>query len=1163
MLIAAAAISLVGCKEDIPESIAETSHKVKIVADREFTKTTYNIDEPTNAVIYSWSTGDEEIWTLSEETPSPAKFFVFENGEPATGICAYLDNDLMTIEADFAGEPVSGATYSGYFNSKVASEQLFYEDEDDGTLVYDQDSDVMVAAETTAAEDGTIQFCFKRLVSFAQLNLLNIEGEEVTEVKLISNNSNFAGDFNFEDQSFVNLEQGITITTESPIESDVTGSGATVVAVLLPTETQGFSITVATADATGAPHTYTKDITKTISFTRGNVKGLNINFEGCEVVSEPVYEKVTSELADWSGEYLLVYESSATAGLCWTGVDAGKCHADGTINDGVIEAKPDGAAILTIAPIDGGYSIQINGGKYIGKSVNSNGIDFSDEAQVNTIVYGDNSVVVKGAGGCTLRYNKTAGDSNERFRYYKSGQEPVQLYKYTGASKQNQTLSFPQESYEVILGETFTAPTVTGAQTTVTYSSSDDEVATVDATSGAVQILSAGEVTITATACSDDTYHEGSASYTISIIDPDDVLTTVDAIYEASEEAGNYMVTFDDWVVSGVKGDNVYVTDGTKGFIIFKSGHGFMAGDILSGTVNSCALTRYNGAAEFTNISSSSVGLTVTKGGSVIPATISISELSGVNTGAVITFDDLTYNGTVFTDGTNDIKPYNTFITLPSLKSGAHYNVTGVYIQYGTTKEIAPRTAEDISEIAATQYDVIIASGILNGSVSANPTKAAAGVEVTLTATPATGYGLDAWIVKDAGNNAITVTNNKFTMPASNVTVSATFKDVSSESGTVVFDFSSTDALAKLGITAPNASAGTTLESCSVSPITISNTENGSTNTRVWNSNGSYDLRVYSGAKLTFNSTSNVITKIQFEGSTAFGEVSDGVWTGSSSTVILNGTGTSKITKITVTYGNPPVPSYLNASADKTNVSAAGETVTITVDTNVEGWTVASDNAAFTVGAKSGNTVPVTVSENTSTTDGRTANITVSATGVDAVVINLTQAKKTAPSTLTAGKSYSWQLASASKFSAWDTKTTVNNVSWTPIKTSCNGSPTVGNFDSARGQQFGAASTNQMKTLTIKGENYATYCNDDNAKGITNLKIALCAKSGNTITPTAKVGDVTLVAKTESATISGSTAEAVVTFEFTSETPLDGAIEFTVNVSSAGAIYVKSISIND
>ena len=47
--------------------------------------------------------------------------------------------------------------------------------------------------------------------------------------------------------------------------------------------------------------------------------------------------------------------------------------------------------------------------------------------------------------------------------------------------------------------------------------------------------------------------------------------------------------------------------------------------------------------------------------------------------------------------------------------------------------------------------------------------------EVTLTATPASNYNFWAWTVKDASDNTITVTNNTFTMPASNVTVTATF----------------------------------------------------------------------------------------------------------------------------------------------------------------------------------------------------------------------------------------------------------------------------------------------------------------------------------------------------------------------------------------------------
>ena len=74
-----------------------------------------------------------------------------------------------------------------------------------------------------------------------------------------------------------------------------------------------------------------------------------------------------------------------------------------------------------------------------------------------------------------------------------------------------------------------------------------------------------------------------------------------------------------------------------------------------------------------------------------------------------------------------------------------------------------------------TSYTVTIASTITNGSVSANKTSATAGDTVKLTATPADGYALESFSVTDANTNAITVTNGAFTMPASNVTVSATF----------------------------------------------------------------------------------------------------------------------------------------------------------------------------------------------------------------------------------------------------------------------------------------------------------------------------------------------------------------------------------------------------
>ena len=88
---------------------------------------------------------------------------------------------------------------------------------------------------------------------------------------------------------------------------------------------------------------------------------------------------------------------------------------------------------------------------------------------------------------------------------------------------------------------------------------------------------------------------------------------------------------------------------------------------------------------------------------------------------------------------------------------------------------------------------------------------------------------------------------------------------------------------------------------------------------------------------------------------------------------------------LTVTDSTP----YLTAKASKTSVAATGETVTITVDTNVESWKATSDNADFVVGTPSGNTVDVVVSKNTDASE-RTATITVTA-GTLSKTIKLTQ----------------------------------------------------------------------------------------------------------------------------------------------------------------------------
>lgn len=263
--------------------------------------------------------------------------------------------------------------------------------------------------------------------------------------------------------------------------------------------------------------------------------------------------------------------------------------------------------------------------------------------------------------------------------------------------------------------------------TTVTLSSSTDGASiyytmgaapadpTASSTLYSTPISITEATTIKAIAVKDGLSNSSVASASYTILEP---LTTMDAIYAKATSVGNtatsVAVTFDDWVVTGVKNNNAYVTDGTKGFIIYQSGHGFSVGDVLSGTA-SCKVQLYNGSSEITTLTSSTDGLSVSTGGVVTPVTgVSISSLSGVNTGAVYSFDNLAYDGTELSDGANTIKPYTTLYS-GTFESGKSYNVTGVYLQFNSTKELLPRSAADIEEVVPADPTIIVSTSSLSG----------------------------------------------------------------------------------------------------------------------------------------------------------------------------------------------------------------------------------------------------------------------------------------------------------------------------------------------------------------------------------------------------------------------------------------------------------------
>lgn len=150
---------------------------------------------------------------------------------------------------------------------------------------------------------------------------------------------------------------------------------------------------------------------------------------GAEKPAVPSYKKVTESPADWSGTYVLVYENSETEAYVWTGVDAVNCFTKATIENGKISGE---FVTLTIAALDKGYSILLNGGTNNGKylSCNAKGsMSTVDKATLTLLDIADSSAKIYGTSTAVYYVRFNANSGQMRFRCYEKDQQPVQLYK--------------------------------------------------------------------------------------------------------------------------------------------------------------------------------------------------------------------------------------------------------------------------------------------------------------------------------------------------------------------------------------------------------------------------------------------------------------------------------------------------------------------------------------------------------------------------------------------------------------------------------------------------------------------------------------------------------------------------------------------------------------
>ena len=176
-----------------------------------------------------------------------------------------------------------------------------------------------------------------------------------------------------------------------------------------------------------------KTATVTLSAEGVDPVTLTINQRAKPAAGTKYYVKVTEEPADWSGQYLIVYEDASYAfDGSLSKLDAVNDYKKVTIDGAMIESTSETDAIsFTISSIDGGYAIQSRSGYYIYNSSNDNALKTSTgETGVNTISLEDGSCKIVSSSS-VLRFN--ANSNQMRFRYYKSAsytnQKPIQLYK--------------------------------------------------------------------------------------------------------------------------------------------------------------------------------------------------------------------------------------------------------------------------------------------------------------------------------------------------------------------------------------------------------------------------------------------------------------------------------------------------------------------------------------------------------------------------------------------------------------------------------------------------------------------------------------------------------------------------------------------------------------
>lgn len=264
---------------------------------------------------------------------------------------------------------------------------------------------------------------------------------------------------------------------------------------------------------------------------------------GTVPVWSQTYKKISSidELTD--GKYVIAYGEE----YAMTNENAGKFFTHTSISpiDNEI-ISPDASIIWEIATTANGKSIK-NGNIYVGFNGTKNTAtaysSFTAQNCEFTFSYKENVFLLNNVSSTDFRLQYNT--SNPRFACYTGSQKDLTLYKLEETGKTNPELAFTGITGDItkmLSDGSYSSKATTKSDATIVYSSSNQEVATIDQ-QGLVTLIAGGATVIKAEVAETATFDASFVEYTLNVTDPAALKTFV-KVTNGSVTGGKYIIVY-------------------------------------------------------------------------------------------------------------------------------------------------------------------------------------------------------------------------------------------------------------------------------------------------------------------------------------------------------------------------------------------------------------------------------------------------------------------------------------------------------------------------------------------------------------------------------------------------------------------------------------------